>query len=437
MGPQQRNQINVERPSYYHLPRSRPVSFEKPSQLSAPGSGMRASTISEASSFLRSNLAHYVNNQQHSKQQQFESNQNQTSKMNSNSNSCEQGLSLGQFTSHNNVPKPFVIQGDSRSTSGLAGNENGHQMLAGHSSGSGQLQANLADPVPRQPTPRILVTSECSHYPTSTVHKSMLGSRSSSKNENTSYSRLVTPSLMTASYESVSSQSLGASNNSLEIATTNADSIQGDCADQQRTQSAESSQKFKIDNRGQSSSSSLKAPEKPTTPPSNSEFGERKDLSETSTDSQWILPKSKSPVALSSNTVLPDTKRDEFMFSRQLERASIAHQTYRTLPIVMPKPKARHDLASGTYMRYTQDPTWDLAQAKPMGLCKDHSRKIQQAIRGTVSYQSIFMLLNPLNSLTNQPLILFKSLDPRSVSRDDSVPAFNYREYIESTRRAF
>ena len=57
----------------------------------------------------------------------------------------------------------------------------------------------------------------------------------------------------------------------------------------------------------------------------------------------------------------PDSKRAEFEQSKQLECASIAHQTYRTLPIVSPKPKALHDLATGSYMRFNRDPTWDLA----------------------------------------------------------------------------
>ena len=50
----------------------------------------------------------------------------------------------------------------------------------------------------------------------------------------------------------------------------------------------------------------------------------------------------------------------------------------------MPKPKARHDLASGTYMRYVQDPTWDMfgGQSRPPAtLSKDYDGKIQQAIR--------------------------------------------------------
>lgn len=83
-----------------------------------------------------------------------------------------------------------------------------------------------------------------------------------------------------------------------------------------------------------------------------------------------------------SNVVMPDTKRDEYMWNKHLERASIAYQTYRTLPIVSPKPKARHDLASGTYMRFGHDPSWELAHARPSSADKNFARKIQQAICG-------------------------------------------------------
>lgn len=66
--------------------------------------------------------------------------------------------------------------------------------------------------------------------------------------------------------------------------------------------------------------------------------------------------------AAGGGVCLPDSKRDEFIKSKRLEQTIIARQNYRTLPIVSPKPKARHDLATGSYMRLeSQDPTFVLA----------------------------------------------------------------------------
>lgn len=56
-------------------------------------------------------------------------------------------------------------------------------------------------------------------------------------------------------------------------------------------------------------------------------------------------------------------------------------QTYRTLPIVQPKPKARHDLATGNYMRLVSDPTWNLHQSRPPSAsARNYEEKIRQAI---------------------------------------------------------
>lgn len=80
----------------------------------------------------------------------------------------------------------------------------------------------------------------------------------------------------------------------------------------------------------------------------------------------------------------PDSKRDQFLWHQQLERASIAHQNYRTLPIVVPKPKALHDVAVDNYMRFGQDPTFEVAQwrAHSGRLQRERERKIQAALLG-------------------------------------------------------
>lgn len=86
-----------------------------------------------------------------------------------------------------------------------------------------------------------------------------------------------------------------------------------------------------------------------------------------------------------SSTLRPETKEAEFMRMKQLEQATIAHQTYRTLPIVQPKPKARHDISLGTtYMHLNQDPTYDLAiessKQSKLALSRSIGRKIEAAM---------------------------------------------------------
>lgn len=159
-----------------------------------------------------------------------------------------------------------------------------------------------------------------------------------------------------------------------------------------------------------------------------------------------------------SNVVKPDSKRAEFMFTRQLERASIAHQTYRTLPIVCPKPKARHDLASGTYMSLTQDPTWELTHSgsRPSSEASSsyknrgdhHERKIQQAMMSEgVSFGLFFFFFSfliqktdlyfaPQNQMLSNSSSSSNMCPIHSQHMDSSeAPIFNYRQYIESTRR--
>lgn len=87
---------------------------------------------------------------------------------------------------------------------------------------------------------------------------------------------------------------------------------------------------------------------------------------------------SANKVQRSSNYVAPDSNHDVYLRDKKIEQMSISYQTYRTLPIVSPKPKTYHDLATGCYMRYNQDPTWDLI--KHSSRPTDHQYKIQQGL---------------------------------------------------------
>lgn len=153
-----------------------------------------------------------------------------------------------------------------------------------------------------------------------------------------------------------------------------------------------------------------------------------------------------------SNKVAPDTRREEYMWHKKLEQASIAHQTYRTLPIVSPKPKTRHDLVTTvTYMNYSMDPTWNIRSgSRPPSRCAykdedflrrlDRERKLNTAITG-YNEDTARGLIPQGNNINHSCCC---SNHCSAVRQDvgasnnnelaDSLPAFDYRRYIDSTR---
>lgn len=157
-----------------------------------------------------------------------------------------------------------------------------------------------------------------------------------------------------------------------------------------------------------------------------------------------------------SNKVVPDTKREEYMWHKKLEQASIAHQTYRTLPIVSPKPKARHDLVTTvSYMNYNMDPTWNLCAGsrasqrsssnsgtKPTIEVEtdrrlERERKLNAAMLGSVHDTSPTTGVGVnhqahhcccCNNLRREEELM------GTEQSSNSMPAFDYRRYIELTR---
>lgn len=358
---QHRHRVNlIERPPFYHLPRSRPISFEEPTHL----------TCENNCATIRSRIGPNSIQQQHHQHQQGAT-----------ANMCSSATSRSSnFASYNSSPKPFSRQ------------ETCDDWQRGSSSSipaSGGCQCSLKS----QQVPTILVNNQS--YPTSTVHKSLFNSlkqatasdscksrQQNNQHQHVHYSRLISPTHSTTSCEcpviGESHQQQRSNLSHGERLILNDDRQREDCTTANRTASDNA---IGVDERG------------------NRNFSHRR---EDLTGGQVMLPRRESIhtplfVGLSqqplryererdSNVVKPDSKRDEFMFTRQLERASIAHQTYRTLPIVQPKPKARHDLATGTYMSLTQDPTWELTHLRPSSANSsnnrgnNHERKIQQAL---------------------------------------------------------
>lgn len=410
MGPLQQLGVSVERPPYYRPPRCRPISFERPShyyQLDNTGydglsGGDRATA--QASSFLRENLATFIEHNQATKQYMHPSNQDLQDTM----------LADGRTrypitnplntlpTSQNSSPKPYsrsfkqTIEDGSLSLGNL---NTIQQTYKGD-----QLQQRP----PQQTSPRILVNDQpvLCRYPTSTVHKSMLNSRPRQMQTNCSnnfdeqhqiaYSRLISPTLPLS----------GPSNGSISPdVSLNASAIGGRTSNpvpehQQPQPQQQSKLQDKVEphfrlaqqaNAEQTIGIGLRGDGNLANQGTTSEVGSAKreqvkrDAVHSSSISS-LLPtsfKQKLPAGLGT-TVCPDSKQDEYMWNRQLERVSIAHQTYRTLPIVSPRPKARHDLATGTYMNYGQDLSYELAlQSRPSSSSsREHERKIQQAIEG-------------------------------------------------------
>lgn len=404
MGPLQQHGVNIERPPYYHLPRSRPVGFERPDHGSWESYNQDKAY---ASSYLRENLAPYVG-------QNRESEKENKLKM-----FADNKLTSNCLPVYNSSPQPY-----NRNQADYDERQQTDCTRQVRQQAGSYVEVNYIPS--QQQTPEILVNDRAStYYPTSTVHKSMLNthrstasSRSGTENA-LNYSRLISPTVMTASYESLSpTRSLSRNTNTIDSSIGNevqieiqvhkqrqneADGVEQSSRRQtaSRDEPSQVSQASFINKTTDNDTNSLQLePQGGVSVGEGSSLAQRGSLGASSKNNavghrsdylQRKLPSSletMGQMGLSSNSVLPDTKRDDYMWNRQLERVSIAHQTYRTLPIVMPKPKARHDLASGTYMRYMQDPTWELTRSRSSSTAsKDQERRsqIQQAIKSEVS----------------------------------------------------
>jgi hypothetical protein len=52
----------------------------------------------------------------------------------------------------------------------------------------------------------------------------------------------------------------------------------------------------------------------------------------------------------------PQAQHDDIDFDKQIERELISHQPHRTLPLITPAIKVKHDLPTGSYLRHVHDP---------------------------------------------------------------------------------
>lgn len=397
------NRSYIERPPFYRPPRSRPVGFEKPNSLSATPT---MSNCPQVHVLIK-------HNHQHQQQEGIHSNQQQGTMMSTN-----------QLADYNNLPRPYCKQESHR-----------YQVSARSHSATGNYLAQQGQP------PRIVINDQqqSSPYPTSTVHKSMLGSRSPinghsshNNNSNVAYSRLISPTIMTASYDTLPSSIENYERQPRQLVNAQhqqqASNLISDSDAALSTTFSSPTSLTSRDGNKLAASEYLRA----NLPHEKTRTAHSNNLGPSASIQANIYSSGANRMARhQSSTILPDTKRDEYMWNRQLERVSIAHQTYRTLPIVLPKPKARHDLASGTYMQHNYDPTWHLVaggqQSRPSSASnksRDYEKKIQQAISGSANP----MIMADTTSGAPQSNANQRAMAPM---------AFNYREYIESTRQAY
>lgn len=243
--------------------------------------------------------------------------------------------------------------------------------------------------------------------PTSTVHKSLAHSRQygSQSHASASYSRLISPTVSQqgslspqSSVEFVQQRSQqhqhhDNNNQNQQHNMINEMNNQGQYNQHQHAPSSGfgGSPRFASTTTGSHMQHQYKLPVLQQQSASSPKANATLDSARIETDNQdyrqllaRISPSSPRQQASGSNVLLPDDKRDGYMHDKQIEQLSIAHQTYRTTPIVLPKPKARHDLATGSYMHLNQDPTWDMLERVNQQQLQqsklDHSAKLNQSI---------------------------------------------------------
>ncbi|KAF7488693.1 hypothetical protein SSS_06294 [Sarcoptes scabiei] len=61
---------------------------------------------------------------------------------------------------------------------------------------------------------------------------------------------------------------------------------------------------------------------------------------------------------MDSGVRLPDNNVSQFLNEKAREQWAITKQTYRSIPIIEPKPKVRRDWPMGSYLKYMEGPGW-------------------------------------------------------------------------------
>jgi len=73
-----------------------------------------------------------------------------------------------------------------------------------------------------------------------------------------------------------------------------------------------------------------------------------------------------------------DQEKQMFDAQRQHEREAVVSQPYRTLPVVQPSPKTRHDYPTGSYLKYCSDPS--MRNPRPAPAQTQQINKLEQVM---------------------------------------------------------
>ncbi|XP_076363967.1 uncharacterized protein LOC143253653 isoform X1 [Tachypleus tridentatus] len=81
--------------------------------------------------------------------------------------------------------------------------------------------------------------------------------------------------------------------------------------------------------------------------------------------------------------ILSDYERQEYFYDQQQEQQKIQHQPYRTVQLVFPQAKPRHDIPMGSYLRHIHDPTWKKTYQSSSGVQGALVSKVYEPQKGT------------------------------------------------------
>lgn len=104
---------------------------------------------------------------------------------------------------------------------------------------------------------------------------------------------------------------------------------------------------------------------------------------------------------------MTDEDSQEYLVEKHRERQSIVNQAHRTFPLITPQAKPRHDLPTGSYLRFVNDPNWKNPQSN-------------QAMANKVT-ESLIMakLQDNMRSVTDSPV---SSYSPGRTPTPESLP---------------
>uniref|UniRef100_A0A1W7R9Z1 PDZ and LIM domain protein 7 n=1 Tax=Hadrurus spadix TaxID=141984 RepID=A0A1W7R9Z1_9SCOR len=95
---------------------------------------------------------------------------------------------------------------------------------------------------------------------------------------------------------------------------------------------------------------------------------------------------SYSPYTLDPQTVTTE-ENQEYVMEKHRERQSIVSQAHRTFPLITPHAKPRHDLPTGSYLRFVQDPSWKVSNHPSASKINEALmlQKLQDTVKSTAS----------------------------------------------------